>query len=351
MKGTTQRGLPRGDPRSPITAAGTRVSEALGGASFTNAFASPGASFTDSFAQSGAAGAASPSPRAGARTARDSPPLPSPRSPTFDQVSCVCVHVCMCIHVCVCVCVCPCRGAKERQTGRTDPPPLMRQPLSRLCAPDTSLPPVLFPRLTQNPRTLSTCLYWSALLVGLLITPLTSHLLIAPLTPSHPSPLTYSSHPSPHRTPHLSLLLTLPFPLRQSAPRAPTGATGRGGGRGVAGGMGAVSSASPSSKSPSPAPATPRGGTGGSAGGGTPLSSELFSMLNMDDDEFDSMFGPSDTSKNPFAADMLDDPIFSQRGGKNKVRVLCVVCMYLCVVCVYALGCLVCSRHVCTCVR
>ena len=107
----------------------------------------------------------------------------------------------------------------------------------------------------------------------------------------------------------------------------------------------------PSSASPLPAAAAPRGGKGGFAGGGTPLSSDLFSMLNMDDDEFDSMFGPSDTSKNPFAADMLDDPIFSERGSKTKVCVLCVVCMCLCVVARYAPGCLACSLYVFPCVR
>ena len=209
MKGTTQRGLPRGDPRSPITAAGTRVSEALGGASFTNAFASPGASFTDSFAQSGAAGAASPSPRAGARTARDSPPLPSPRSPTFDQVLCVCTRMYVYTRVCVCVRV-PMQRLKRAANGADRPSPLD--------AP-TTVPP-LCARHFPAPGPFSTADSKSSHIIHLPslvgftgrfthhtphlslthrtphpIAPLTSHILITPLTSSHPPPL-----PSPHIT-------------------------------------------------------------------------------------------------------------------------------------------------------
>ncbi len=42
-------------------------------------------------------------------------------------------------------------------------------------------------------------------------------------------------------------------------------------------------------------------------------------MLNMEDDEFDALFGPtSGGTKNPFADEIEGDPIFSERGGKKQ---------------------------------
>ena len=48
------------------------------------------------------------------------------------------------------------------------------------------------------------------------------------------------------------------------------------------------------------------------------MNSELFSMLNMEDDEFDALFGPTSGAKNPFADEIEGDPIFSERGGKKQ---------------------------------
>ena len=41
-------------------------------------------------------------------------------------------------------------------------------------------------------------------------------------------------------------------------------------------------------------------------------------MLNMADDEFDALFGPTSGAKNPFADEIEGDPIFSERGGTKQ---------------------------------
>ncbi len=61
------------------------------------------------------------------------------------------------------------------------------------------------------------------------------------------------------------------------------------------------------------------GGRSAAGSGGTPLDDDLFSMLNMEDDEFDSLFGPTGGA-NPLAAEMAEDAIFSERGRRSSVR-------------------------------